>query len=65
MEKFRTRQSDECHAARQERTLVSRVFAGGQNANRCASFVSVDTCFHGLFWPKIAEMAETNDPVKT
>jgi hypothetical protein len=27
--------------------------------------VSVDTCFHGLFWPKIAEMAETNDPVKT
>jgi hypothetical protein len=37
----------------------------GQNVNRCASFVSVDTGFHGLFWPKIAEMAETNDPVKT
>jgi hypothetical protein len=37
-----------------------RYLMGGQNANRCASFVSADTCFHGLFWPKIAELGEAD-----
>jgi hypothetical protein len=37
----------------------------GQKANCCASFVSVDTVLHDLFWPKQLRMTETDDKPKT
>jgi hypothetical protein len=46
-------------------TASCAISTHGQNANRCASFVSADTGLHGLFRPKIAEMAETDDATKT
>src|SRR5665647_357400 len=38
--------------ARSEMAAGCAVWMSGQNANRCANFVSVGTRFLGLFWPK-------------